>query len=111
MLTVFHFLHLLKRNDEVRNLLQSRYARVKRIPGIRICHRFKRISSSILEIMRTSDGDDCSIKCNLEIGAKELQLDLIGKFFAYIIDSNWSIGVVKEVSEGDTDYRSIVDAI
>ena len=41
--------------DEVRYLLQRRYARVKRIPGIRSCHRFKPISSSILEIMRTSD--------------------------------------------------------
>ena len=37
--------------DGVRNLIQSRYARVKRIPGIRSCYRFTPISSSILEIM------------------------------------------------------------
>ena len=55
--------------------------------------------------MRTSDEDDCPIKCNLEIGAKELQLDLIGKFVACIIDSNWWIAVVKAVSEGDLEVQ------
>ena len=55
--------------------------------------------------MRTSDADDCPIKCNLEIGAKELQSDLIGKFIACIIDSNWWVGVVKEVSEGDSEVQ------
>ena len=55
--------------------------------------------------MRTSDADDCPIKCNLEIGAKELQSDLLGKFIACIIDSNWWVGVVKEVSEGDSEVQ------
>ena len=44
-------------------------------PGIRSCHRFKPISSFILDFMRTSDEDDCPIKWKLEIGAKELQLE------------------------------------
>ena len=81
------------------------FARAKRIPGTRSCHRFNPISSSILEIMRTSDEDDCPIKCNLEIGAKQLQFDLIGKFVACILDNNWWIDVVKDVSEIDSEVQ------
>ena len=96
---VHRYIIILKNEiDEVRNTLQSRYARAKRIPGTRSCHRFNPISSSILEIMRTSNEDDYPVKCNLEIGAKELQFDLIEKFVACILDNNWWIGVVKDVS-------------
>ena len=55
--------------------------------------------------MRTSNEEDRPIKCYLEIGAKELQLDLVEKCVACIIDSNWWVGVVKEVSEGDSEVQ------
>ena len=45
----------------------------------------------MLETMRTSDANDCPIKCNLEIGAEKLQSDLAGKFIAssLIVTGGW----------------------
>ena len=80
----------------------------KRIPGTRSFHRFRPINSTTLEIMRTSDQENSSIRFEFEnLNEKELPSVSIGNYVACTYDNNWWVGIIEQAfyEEGDTEVN------
>ena len=92
--------------DTERKFLQARFASAKTIPGTRSFHRFRPLKSA-LDIMRTSDQENLSLRFDYEKEAQEFPLVSIGNYVACVYDNNWWIGIIEQVfdEEGDTEIR------
>ena len=93
--------------DTERKFLQARFASAKTIPGTRSFHRFRPLNSSVLDIMRTSDQENFSLRFDFEKDAQVFPLASIGNYVACVYDNNWWIGIIEQVfdEEGDTEIK------